>query len=176
MMRNRIRHNYADDEVRAKMVDDIIITLGYRYYSQAVLAEERKPVLTAPLQLTGEPGTRAPHLWLDRDGDRISTVDLFHESYVLLIGPTGTAWREAASALASQTAVPLRIVVIGPDGDYTTPGDNWAAAYGVSPQGAVLVRPDAFVAWRSSGTQDDPGQVLGDILGTVAGIARPVLS
>ena len=36
MIRNRIRHGYADDATRAAMVDDIIITLGYRYHSTAV--------------------------------------------------------------------------------------------------------------------------------------------
>jgi 2-polyprenyl-6-methoxyphenol hydroxylase-like FAD-dependent oxidoreductase len=169
MVRNRIRHGYATDEVRAQMVDDIIITLGYRYFSQAVATEERRPVLTAPLELVGEPGTRAPHVWLERDGERLSTIDLFWDSYVLLTGSDGGAWHEAAARLAERTGVPLRTVRIGADGDYASVDGDWAAAFGVSPRGAILVRPDAFVAWRSTDSQPEPEKVLADVLGQVAG-------
>lgn len=169
MVRNRIRHGYATEEVRAEMVDDIIITLGYRYHSQAVASTQRRPVLTAPLELTGEPGTRAPHVWLDHAGDRISTIDLFWDSFVLITGSDGAAWHQAATRLADRTPVPLRSVRIAPGGDYTAP--DWAAAYGVSSSGAVLVRPDAFVAWRSGDAETDPDKVLADVLGQVAGTA-----
>lgn len=171
MVRNRIRHGHAGDEVRARMVDDIIITLGYRYRSQAVVTEEHRPVLTAPLELTGEPGTRAPHLWLERDGERLSTIDLFWDSFVLLTGPEGAAWHEAAARLAARTAVPLRVVRIGAGGDYAAVDGDWAAAFGVSARGAVLVRPDAFVAWRSGDGQPEPEKVLADVLDQAAGTA-----
>jgi tetracenomycin A2 monooxygenase-dioxygenase len=171
MVRNRIRHGHASDEVRAQMVDDIIITLGYRYDSPAVITEQHKPVLVAPLELVGEPGTRAPHVWLDRDGARLSTVDLFWDSYVLLTGSDGGPWHEAASQLAARSQVPLRAVRIGPGGDYTAVDDDWAAAYGISSRGAVLVRPDAFVAWRAADSQPEPARLLADVLGQVTGTA-----
>ncbi|MEV4254946.1 FAD-dependent monooxygenase [Spirillospora sp. NPDC049652] len=173
MIRNRIRHGYADDQVKAAMVDDIVITLGYRYRSSSIVADDERPVLTGPLSLTGEPGTRAPHVWLDRDGERLSTIDLFWDSYVLLTA--SEAWRTAAAAVAEHTPVPLRAVRIGPGGDCTAPGADWTAAYGIGPDDAVLVRPDAFVAWRSTG-QDSTGQdgadretVLSDVLAKAAG-------
>ncbi|MFC6883257.1 MULTISPECIES: FAD-dependent monooxygenase [Actinomadura] len=166
MVRNRIRHGYADDDVRRRMVDDIVITLGYRYRSQAIVAKDDRPVLTAPLRLDGEPGTRAPHVWLERDGVRISTIDLFWDSFVLLTGPGGKAWHEAAARLAAGSPVPLRTVRIGED--CVAEGD-WAAAYGIPPDGAVLVRPDAFVAWRSSGGVPDPDAILSLVLDQVAG-------
>lgn len=169
MVRNRIRHGHADDSVRGQMVDDIIITLGYRYYSPVVVAERRKPVLTATLELSGEPGTRAPHVWLHRDGSRLSTIDLFWDSFVLLTGTEGAAWNAAAAALAERGPVPLRAVRIGPGGDYTAPEGDWYAAYGISRRGAVLVRPDAFVAWRSADGGRNPAQELSSALRTAAG-------
>jgi putative polyketide hydroxylase len=57
--------------------------LGYRYASRAIVAEEaagQTGQADAPpegLDLTGRPGTRAPHVWVERDGARISTLDLF---------------------------------------------------------------------------------------------------
>lgn len=165
MVRNRIRHGYADDETRAAMVDDIIITLGYRYSSSAIPGgEPDAPVLTPRLTLTGQPGTRAPHLDLLRDGARIATVDLFWDEYVLLTGDRDSGWADAADRVAKQLSVPLRSYVVAPGGDLEPVGKDWAVAYGVSPAGAVLVRPDAFVAWRCAGTVPDPDTVLTDVV------------
>jgi putative polyketide hydroxylase len=169
MVRNRIRHGHADDQTRAAMVDDIIITLGYRYASDAVVdSEPDGPVLTPNLELTGQPGTRAPHVWLRRDGHLISTVDLFWDGYVLLTGDRDKGWNEAADRVAKRLGVPLRCAVVGPAGDLVPEGADWAAAYGVSPGGAVLVRPDAFVAWRSPGPVEDPDAELTEVLARVA--------
>jgi tetracenomycin A2 monooxygenase-dioxygenase len=169
LLRNRIRHNHASAEDLAGMVDDIVVTLGYRYRSGAVVGEEWQGVLPpSGLVLRGEPGSRAPHVWLRRDGARISTVDLFDTAFVLLTGPSGTAWRTAAAALAQRTGIPLRCHTIGAGGDLTAEGD-WLSAYGIGERGAVLVRPDAFVSWRCADGSDEPEAVLGDILATVSG-------
>ncbi|MGA9323012.1 MAG: hypothetical protein WBW06_18330, partial [Xanthobacteraceae bacterium] len=34
-------------------------------------------------------------------------------------------------------------------GDVSDPDGRFADAYGLSPSGAVIVRPDGFVAWRA---------------------------
>ncbi|HZN19464.1 MAG TPA: FAD-dependent monooxygenase [Micromonosporaceae bacterium] len=163
MVRNRIRHGYADEETRKAMVDDIIITLGYRYTSSAIPGSEPgTPVLTPRLTLTGQPGTRAPHVDLLRDGAQISTVDLFWDEFVLLTGDRESGWADAADRVAKQLSLPLRSYVVAPGGDLEPVGKDWAQAYGVSPSGAVLVRPDAFVAWRCEGTVTDPDAALTD--------------
>ena len=172
MVRNRIRHGYADEATRKAMVDDIIVTLGYRYQSTSITGYDPDvPPLTQKLTLAGEPGTRAPHVWLDRGGERISTIDLFWDDFVLLTGSAGSGWAEAAERAAKQVSVPVRVHVVGPGGELVPQDRDWAQAYGVPADGAVLVRPDAFVAWRSS----DPGQdgdqdvVLTAALGRAAG-------
>jgi 2-polyprenyl-6-methoxyphenol hydroxylase-like FAD-dependent oxidoreductase len=172
MVRNRIRHGYADQQTREEMVDDIIITLGYRYRSGAIVASDERPVLTAPLELSGEPGMRAPHVWLQSDSGRLSTVDLFWDSFVLLTGPEGDGWHEAATRIAQRSDTPLRVVRIGPGGDYTAPDTDWAAACGIGPAGAILVRPDAFVAWRSPDGAAEPEKVLTEVLTQVTGAVR----
>jgi tetracenomycin A2 monooxygenase-dioxygenase len=169
MVRNRIRHGHADAETTASLVDDIIITLGYRYHSDAITGgENAAPVLSPELELAGEPGTRAPHVWLDRDGTKLSTIDLFWDEFVLLTASGKNGWVEAAERVAKQLSLPLRTHVIG---DELTPVDrNWAEAYGVSEDGAVLVRPDAFVAWRSAGKVTDQDGVLADALARACGL------
>jgi tetracenomycin A2 monooxygenase-dioxygenase len=171
MVRNRIRHGYADEATIKSMVDDIIITLGYRYKSDAITGvEPDAPTLTPELSITGKPGTRAPHVWLDRDGERISTVDLFWDSFVLLASPGGDAWADAADRAAKQLNVPLRSYIVGNGGDLASTDWDWAQTYGVTNTGAVLVRPDAFVAWRSPELTGDPDTVISEVLARAAGL------
>ncbi|KOX18433.1 MULTISPECIES: FAD-dependent oxidoreductase [unclassified Streptomyces] len=141
------------------------VVLGYRYPRGAVLgADGALPVLPEGLRLTGEPGTRSPHLWLDRSGDRISTLDLYERFPVLLSAAGGTdAWHTAAARVADRLPVPLRSYRIGdgPDADLVPePGADWAELHGVTEGGAVLVRPDGFVAWRSEEAVADPEEAL----------------
>ncbi|GAA3909601.1 hypothetical protein GCM10023084_72230 [Streptomyces lacrimifluminis] len=145
------------------------VALGYRYPRGAVLgADQTVPVVPEGVRLAGEPGSRAPHLWLNRAGTRISTLDLYEGSLVLLssAGAAG-GWHDAATEAARQLSVPLDSYRIGsgPDAELSPASDlEWAEAHGVSPEGAVLVRPDGFVAWRSEGPQADPGAVLREAL------------
>jgi tetracenomycin A2 monooxygenase-dioxygenase len=174
LVRNRIRHGYATEQDRRDFVDDVIITLGYRYRSSSIVGAEASKVLTPDLELTGEPGTRAPHVWLRRGGERISTVDLFWDDFVLLHGPEGGAWAKAAVKAAERLGVPLRIHAVGPDEELRPEDRDWATAYGVSAGGAVLVRPDAFVSWRSDGDASavaDPDAVLDDVVARASATA-----
>jgi putative polyketide hydroxylase len=147
------------------MVDYATVAFGYRYRSAVIvgaLEDNRPAVVTA--EMTGQPGTRAPHVWLERKGQQLSTIDLFGRHYVLLTGADGSAWVEAARLVAD---VPLDAYRIGGAGDFADPDGRWPAAYGITNDGAVLVRPDGFVAWRSVGTVDDPARVLTSALSEV---------
>ena len=169
MVRNRIRHGYADEATRRSMVDDIIVTLGYRYRSAAITGYDPElPTLSTRPMLTGEPGTRAPHVWLDRAGERISTIDLFWDHFVLLTGSRASGWAEAAERAGKRLSVPVRSYVVGPGGDLVTPDREWAEAFGVPAGGAVLVRPDAFIAWRGGGSAEDREKLLTDVLARAA--------
>src|SRR5262245_52550890 len=85
-------------------VADLEIELGYVYRSPAIVADgdggdERGH--DDPRATRGRSGSRAPHLWLDHDGRRCSTLDLFGRSFVLLAGPDGAGWLEHAPAAAA---------------------------------------------------------------------------
>ncbi|MFD8291782.1 FAD-dependent oxidoreductase [Streptomyces lavendulae] len=141
--------------------------MGYCYPEGAVIGgDPSRPVIPETMRLTGEVGTRAPHMWLTRAGERISLLDLYERSFVLL-GGAGTPWREAAREVARQTGVRLDAYAIGsgPDADLVQPdGADWAELHALAADGAVLVRPDGFVAWRSEGAVADPRAVLTDAL------------
>ena len=98
---------------------------------------------------SARPGARAPHLWLGRDGDCVSTVDLFDGVVTLLLGSDGDRWRAAAAHPARGSSVPLRTYTVGAPGCVRDPRAQFAELYGIDPDGAVLVRPDGIVAWRA---------------------------
>jgi hypothetical protein len=54
--------------------------------------------------------------------------------------------------------VPLSGLRLG--ADVPDPGDGFAARLGIEPDGAVLVRPDQHVAWRSVRGAASPGAAL----------------
>lgn len=169
-------NTYADGQNMAEgMVEDIVVALGYRYHSAAILEEGQPAHLSRTLELRGEPGTRAPHLWVEWQGKRISLLDLFDTHFVLLTGPEGIEWYNAAKGLVPH-GLPLDAYRVGSTGDLIDSEGTWASLYGVTPAGAVLIRPDGFVAWRTERAAEDEqqaGEALEKVLGQLLG--QPVV-
>ncbi|MER7726681.1 FAD-dependent monooxygenase [Streptomyces sp. NPDC096323] len=144
------------------------VALGYRYVDGAVLGiGPDRPVVPEGVRLTGDPGSRAPHLWVRRAGERISTLDLYERSFVLLTDAADVAWRRAAARVGERLGVRLDAFGIGtgPGGDLEPEaGDDWAEAHGTSSEGAVLVRPDGFVAWRAESGVEDADKALHEVM------------
>lgn len=119
------------------------------------------------------PGARAPHCWLRQPGGGdISTIDLFKDlDFTLLAGRSGESWRSAFCKVVADVGLSSQAFVVGADGDLV---DNLGAfhdLYGISPEGAVLVRPDGHVMWRSRGANPSPEDALRRVLNTVRGTA-----
>jgi hypothetical protein len=143
------------------LVNDLDIELGYLYCSQAILSEEGDGgPHEDPRQPSGRPGSRAPHVWLMRGGERISTLDLFGRSFVLLANSQGSRWCAAARAAAGRfqdAEMDAHHVGTALLRDAEA---RFSQAYGLSPSGATLVRPDGFVAWRAKAMEGDPAGAL----------------
>jgi hypothetical protein len=110
------------------------------------------------------PGGRAPHLWVQRDGNRMSTLDTFGRGFVLLTGPDGAVWHGAAA----QRKEPIEVLTVGEAGDLQASSERFAALYGIESDGAVLVRPDGFVGWRTSHAGGAPDDDLARALATIS--------
>ncbi|MFI6811079.1 FAD-dependent monooxygenase [Nonomuraea sp. NPDC050328] len=149
--------------------DPVAAVLGLRVHSSAILAEpgDDLGLREDPRTPTARPGSRAPHLPLDWDGRAISTLDLFGAGFVLLAGPRGRDWAEAGRQVRDRLGVRLAPHLINDELMDVT--GFWQHVYGVGPDGAVLVRPDGYIAWRSSGGVGDPVGVLEDVLGRILG-------
>ncbi len=144
---------YLGTDGMQPLVDDFSLEIGCRCNSPAVvLGPDQDPALHEhPRESKGRPGSRAPHVFVERDGARVSTLDLFGRGFVLLVAPGGEAWRSTALTAAQELGVPVDCHVIG--------HPQFPAAYGIADTGAVLVRPDGIVAWRAvddaSASRDD---------------------
>ncbi|WP_406728605.1 FAD-dependent monooxygenase [Streptomyces sp. GD-15H] len=129
--------------------------LGYCYRSAAVPgADPALPPALPPGELRGRPGTRAPHLPVEHAGTEASTLDFYGRGFVLLAGTglSGDRWANALDTAAARLGVAARARRLARTGaELTTRETSWADAHGVGAGGAVLVRPDGFVAWRAHG-------------------------
>jgi putative polyketide hydroxylase len=147
---------------RREFLNEQGMIFGATYQSRAVVPDgSPRPVVADPVTEyapSAWPGARAPHAWVKKDGERVSTIDLVGNGFVLLAGAKGGAWADAARALE------VKPLVLGDD-------EPWRDLYGIDEAGAVLVRPDGHVGWRSAGLAADPGRTLAGVVGAITGKA-----
>jgi 2,4-dichlorophenol 6-monooxygenase len=153
---------------------ELNVEYGYTYESAAVVPDgspaPENPDEIRIYQPSTRPGAPLPHAWIDdEDGTRRAIKDLVAPGRFLLIaGEEGEAWCAAARDLAAGAGVALDAVRIGHiDGDLFDPRCTWLRHREIGADGAILVRPDRFVAWRSVGEAADPVGELSDVLGSV---------
>ncbi len=169
----------VDDQTRAairgarRYGNFIGMDLGFAYAQGAVVPDGSAPPKVADdvsrYIPTARPGHRAPHVPLVKDGREISSLDLFDFRFTLLTGANGSAWIEAGGKLAQARGLPLSAHRVGPGAELSDPGGRFLDAYGLSPQGAVLVRPDGHVGWRSRQAWTEPGPTLERALARLLG-------
>jgi 2-polyprenyl-6-methoxyphenol hydroxylase-like FAD-dependent oxidoreductase len=152
------------------VLDDLYLELGHRHHSPAVFASGDGAAVPHkhPRDCLGQPGFRAPHVWLSEaaSGEQLSTLDLFGGNFVLLAGARGAAWREAARDAAGRLGVGLDCHLVD-DGELIDTDAGFPRAYGLSPDGAVLVRPDGFVAWRAPDAEGATAEIMDGVLARV---------
>ena len=120
---------------------DFDIEIGYVYASTAVASEPGGPAgHTDPRTSRAAPGTRLPHAWVERRGQRLSTLDLTG-SFVLLAGADGAAWCDAARAVAAPAITAYRI-----GADIIEAEGRLTETLGISDGGAILVNDPARAA------------------------------
>lgn len=138
--------------------------LGFHYDSAAVIPDGTEPPRVADPVIDyvpcGRPGHRAPHVWLERDGRRGSTLDFFGPGFTLLAGARGDTWIVAANETAQQLGVRVDAHAIGARGGWMDADSAFGQRYGIDATGAVLVRPDGHVAFRMQRPTADPTHAL----------------
>jgi hypothetical protein len=140
--------------------------LGSRYHSSVIDTAGESAGLASPDQASAAPGERAPHVWVTHRGRRRSTLDLFEGRLTLLTGRRSPGWREAAARLARRG---LPVVPLAEGTELADPHHRLTRRFGLDGGGAVLVRPDGYVAWRADTAAADPVGTLTAALSTALG-------
>lgn len=153
------------------------LEMGYQYDSGAVVQDgtpypERDPLGSHYIQ-TSHPGCRLPHVWLHKDGNRVSTHDLLPiGGFLVLTGADGGNWVAAAQSLAAERNIPIVSYTISATGDASDPSGAWAKESEISESGVLLVRPDGHVGYRAHGSVGDTKAALARALDTILAIVR----
>ena len=150
---------------RKEFLNEIGLVFGARYTSAAVVADgpaEPAQGQTGHYVPSAAPGCRAPHVWLNKSGQRLSTLDFPGRRFVMFCAVEGSAWKDAAAAMS---APEIAGVIIG--GDIQDEDGRFLEVYGLEKDGAVLVRPDGHVGWRSRSGVSNPSVALASAIDAI---------
>jgi putative polyketide hydroxylase len=132
------------------------MVFGAAYTSAAVIPDgtERPQVANAVTDYvpSATPGCRAPHVWVDLDGKRTSTLDLMGDGFVLIDTGSDPSESSRVEGIAADGRVPFRTAVCS---DPALP-----QAYGLAPGGMALIRPDGHVGWRTAHGAASSAEIL----------------
>jgi 2,4-dichlorophenol 6-monooxygenase len=149
------------------------LEIGFAYDEGAVVPDGSQPPPRAPLRdiyhPTTRPGHVLPHAWIERRGRRQSTQDLTGSatSFALLTGPGGTPWCEAAAQVAEKFSIPIFAARIGKGAEFADVDGRWRDVREITDDGAILVRPDNHVAWRSMSGSEIPADDLANAVSRI---------
>jgi 2,4-dichlorophenol 6-monooxygenase len=131
------------------------VELNQRYVSGAVVPDaDPDPGFARDAELYYQPTTRAgahlPHVWLQKAGRPVSTLDAAGKGrFLVLTGIGGEDWVSAAEKISAETGMAIATAVIGPDRDYEDSYGEWAELRDIDEAGCLLVRPDMQIGFRA---------------------------
>ena len=155
------------EESSLNIMDGLAVTVGYQYSSKAIIDDSDNPHRMDSVELNGRPGTRAPHFFGTYDGKEISILDLLGNDFVLLTIAENRTWAECVQNVSSTLGINIKFYSVGLRGDFIAQEDIFSKLYGIENGGAVLIRPDAFIGWRSEKEVVNLDVVLEEVMGNL---------
>jgi 2,4-dichlorophenol 6-monooxygenase len=143
------------------------VELGFRCASAAVVPDgSPEPAAIDDVRVhrpDTRPGSPLPHAWVERAGARVPLRQVAPPSaFTLIAGEDGGGWCEAAREAAAARGIELAAVRVGhAEGDWLDPRLAFLRVREFGRDGAILVRPDRVIAWRSMGAVAEPVRELG---------------
>lgn len=168
---------FLDEEFHAHGVEN-----GYTYVAGAIAetveTEQAIPEDRLIYHPSSAPGHRVPHSWLRHsDGRRASTLDLSTTGrFILLVDHSVADWKRAVHEAQHPLSKLIDIVPVGNQGAWRPEDSSWEEVRGVATSGAILVRPDTVVAWRSEHLPAAPTGELESALSAISALKVPASS
>jgi putative polyketide hydroxylase len=159
----RLEQTKKNAGARSEYLNEQGMIFGAAYGSGAVVPDGTDaPYVANPVTdyvPSARPGARAPHVFFQHERKKLSTIDVVGNGFAVLTAGGGRRWVEAADDLAGEFALPLKAWLIDEDA--------FASAYELDTSGAVLVRPDGHIGWRSRSITRDPSGALRDAVSMI---------
>lgn len=143
--------------------------IGYAYETGALVPDGTPPPPRDPMagiyHPTTRPGSRLPHAWLNGPLGRVGTHELVRPGRLtLFVGCS--QWEAAALQVSQKRGITIDLVEVSAAAPYRDAEDRWAELTEVDSDGAVLVRPDSHVAWRTRTLPANPVAALDEAVRT----------
>ena len=142
-LRRRLRDTAARADIQAQIAnqrehfDSLALQLGFVYGHHACA-----PADVSDFQPRLVEGGRMPHIWVQRDGDKVSLLDLLDaRQFTLLVGQRHAGGLNGGSLPGG---IPVRLVTEGVD--FGDPDGALRRFANLADGDAILVRPDGHVA------------------------------
>lgn len=136
--------NAAPERAAVGLYNTPVVTMALRYNSTAIIAPVPELPSTEDVvaALDGAPGSHLPHYWVEPG---VSTLDLNESHFAILAGPDGSDWCDLVQKIPAAMKLGIRGITLDASA---------AVAVGISRAGAMLVRPDGYIAWRTQESAD----------------------
>jgi hypothetical protein len=134
-MLERTARDRRDDTVAAQ-VDPATFLFGFRYLDGAFTPTGVGDRYENPDRPSGSPGSRLPLLPGPADP----------RTYEVSLLTASPEWARHAEQGAGQAGITVDVRLLADSGETA----SWTDTIGIGTQGAVLVRPDRYIAWRST--------------------------
>ena len=139
------------------------VEYGFRAHSAAIVPDgSPEPFNEDDIRIyqpDTRPGSPLPHAWVDRTGIQRPLREVAPPAHwILIAGEDGEDWCAGARTAAAARGIDLEAVRVGHlDGDWLDPRLAFVRLREFDRRGAILVRPDRVIAWRSltAGTECD---------------------
>lgn len=154
------------------------VEFGYTYESTAIVTDgSPAPAALDETRLyvpSTRPGHPLPHAFVEREGDRVPLGSLVAGEFLVIAGEDGHDWIRAAETIDSELGVPVRGITVGVlEGDYIDVRAAWLKQREIGRAGAIVVRPDRYIAYRSSDGVADPARELREVFGRITAQRTP---
>lgn len=150
---------------------------GFSYRTGALIAERESAADDGVGSLvyvpSTEPGHHLPHAWVHGPEGTVSTIELGAPGrWLLFVDAEAERWRAALDGCSAVLARGVDVVQVGAGRALDDRTGRWSSLRGVGPEGAILVRPDRFVAWRARTAADAArlGETLRELQATPAAV------
>ncbi|KZF12432.1 hypothetical protein A2J03_17955 [Rhodococcus sp. EPR-157] len=160
----RLRQQIADAiPLQVEHFVSIGLQFGYLYTSPLIAQEQSaKPAEDVVDYLpTTYPGARLPHAVLSVDGTLVDAHDTLDPNKLTLVTSAGDEWAPVVSELSAAGPGVVPVSAEAPTG---ADRDRLIGLYEVGDVGAVLVRPDGHVAWRTTRSASEARESLAEFL------------